>query len=165
MKTTLLMNFSVNKEKKQVHVEREFAGSLAKVWAAWTQKELLDQWWAPRPWQNKTKSMDFREGGTWLYSMVGPDGSEHFCRFDYKTVKASKSFSGLDSFCDSKGVVNTELPGGVWSNTFTQKGDSTVVDIVIGYPSIEVLEKIIEMGFKEGFTMGLEQLDELLLKK
>ena len=74
MKTSLVMNFSVDKENNRVNVEREFAAPVGKVWAAWTQQELLDQWWAPRPWKARTKSMDFREGGTWLYAMVGPRG-------------------------------------------------------------------------------------------
>ena len=64
MKTSLVMNFSVDKENNRVNVVREFSAPVGKVWAAWTQQELLDQWWAPRPWKARTKSMDFREGGT-----------------------------------------------------------------------------------------------------
>ena len=62
---------------KKMFVTREFAGTLEDVWEAWTDSNILDQWWAPKPWKAKTKTMDFREGGFWLYSMIGPDGSEH----------------------------------------------------------------------------------------
>ena len=48
-KTILLMDFSVDKENKRISVKREFAAPLSRVWAAWTESELLDQWWAPKP--------------------------------------------------------------------------------------------------------------------
>ena len=62
MKRALLFDFSVDKEKNTINVKREFAAELSMVWAAWTEPELLDLWWAPRPYYTKTKSMDFREG-------------------------------------------------------------------------------------------------------
>ncbi|MGY3214376.1 SRPBCC family protein [Mucilaginibacter sp. HD30] len=41
---------------KTLHVVREFKGTVERVWAAWTQAELLDQWWAPRPWKPLAKA-------------------------------------------------------------------------------------------------------------
>ena len=60
MKSNLLMNFTVNKETSTVNVKREFNASLANVWSAWTEPEILDQWWAPAPWKSKTKRMALR---------------------------------------------------------------------------------------------------------
>jgi len=156
------MNFSVDKENKKIKVEREFAAPLDKVWAAWTTSELLDQWWAPKPWKAKTKSMDFSEGGTWLYAMVGPDGSQHWARADYKDIKVSQSYSAYDAFCDENGTINTDFSRSLWNNTFKQQADSTIVTIEISYKELADLEQILEMGFKEGFTAGLENLDALL---
>ncbi|TLV02221.1 SRPBCC family protein [Dyadobacter luticola] len=162
MKTDLLMNFTVDKETKKVHVEREFAAPVARVWAAWTQKELLDQWWAPKPWKARSKELDFREGGHWLYAMVGPEGEEHWARMDYKSIEPQKSFSALDFFCDETGKPSDFLPGSGWLTSFNAEGDHTVVSIVLTFNELSDLEKHLEMGFKEGFTMGLENLDELL---
>src|SRR5688572_18009557 len=110
MKSSLLMNFTVDKKNNKLLVEREFAAPLSNVWASFTQSELLDQWWAPKPWQARTKSMDFREGGFWLYAMVGPEGEEHWGRMDYKTINPQKSFSAQDSFVDPEGKINPDLP-------------------------------------------------------
>ncbi|MXN92251.1 SRPBCC domain-containing protein [Flavobacterium sp. Sd200] len=162
MKSNLLMNFTVDKDSKKVKVEREFAASVEKVWAAWTQKEILDQWWAPKPWKAETKTLDFTVGGYWLYAMVGPEGEKHWARADYKTIDIQKSFSAQDAFCDEDGNVNTEWPRSVWTNTFNGSGDLTNVTIEITYDELADLEKTIEMGFKEGFTAGLENLDEVL---
>lgn len=62
---------------KKLIVVREVDAPLEDVWKAWTDSNILDQWWAPKPWRAKTKTMDFREGGMWLYSMVGPDALSH----------------------------------------------------------------------------------------
>jgi len=63
MKSNLFVNFSVDKENKVINVERAFAAPISKVWSAWTEREILDQWWAPKPWKAKTKSLDFSVGG------------------------------------------------------------------------------------------------------
>lgn len=110
MKSSLLMDFIVDKENNKIKVKREFAAPVDKVWAAWTQSELLDQWWAPKPWKTETKSMDFREGGRWLYSMVGPGGERHWCLADYEKITPRQSFSALDAFCDEEGNINKDFP-------------------------------------------------------
>lgn len=164
MNANLLFDFTVDKENKKINVKREFAAPLKNVWAAWTQSELLDQWWAPKPWKAKTKSMDFSEGGRWIYAMVGPNGEEHWAIADYKSIEPQKSFSVHDAFSDSDGNINTEMPRSNWTNSFTADGENTLVNISIKYDKVEDLEQYIEMGFKEGFTMGLQNLDELLAK-
>ena len=162
MKDVLLMNFAVDKANKKIMVEREFNAPLPLVWSAWTESELLDQWWAPKPWQARTKFMDFTVGGHWLYAMVGPEGEEHWSRADFKSIEFQKSYSGLDGFCDEHGNMNENMPQSLWENKFTQTtDDTTTVNIAISYDKLEDLETIIEMGFKEGFTAGLENLDAL----
>jgi uncharacterized protein YndB with AHSA1/START domain len=165
MKSSLLMNFTVDKENNKLVVEREFAAPLHNVWAAFTQAELLDQWWAPKPWQARTKTMDFREGGFWLYAMVGPEGEEHWGRTDYKTINPKSSFTATDSFVDSEGTINPELPSANFKNDFRETGDTTTVTMVTTYAKLEDLETVINMGMKEGLTMALENLDALLEKQ
>lgn len=162
MKTNLQFDFIVNKENNTVNVKREFAAQLPLVWDAWTKPEILDLWWAPKPYQTKTKSMDFREGGSWFYAMISPEGQTHWCRNDYKKIDILKSFSGLDAFCDENGTINTDFPRTVWNNTFTENGETTTVTIVAQYEKLEDLEQIIAMGLQEGFTMALGNLDDYL---
>lgn len=167
MTYNLAFDFSVDKENKKITVKREFAAELPIVWDAYTKSEILDLWWAPKPWKARTKSMDFREGGSWLYAMVGPEGETHWALINYHTIQPQKKFTGLDAFADDKGNVNKELPQSRWEVTFTGKGEITLVESQIFYDDLDQLEKVIEMGFKEGLTMAMEGLDELLpsLKK
>lgn len=106
--------------------------------------------------------MDFSEGGTWLYAMVGPEGEEHFARVDFQSISAPAHFSAIDSFCDADGAVNEALPTSRWVIRFIEKPETTLVEIELGFDSLEDLETIVEMGFQEGFTSGLENLERLL---
>ena len=151
--------------KKQMKVIRHFDAPLQQVWKAWTDSKLLDLWWAPKPWKAQTKSMDFRPGGFWLYAMVGPEGEKHWARMDFDSVNAPKSYVGQDSFCDEQGVKNEDLPGMHWNAQFTSSGEGTKVEVTITFTTEEQMQKIIEMGFKEGFTMAHGNLDELLEKQ
>jgi uncharacterized protein YndB with AHSA1/START domain len=94
--------------------------------------------------------------------MISPKEEVHWCKLDYKKIVPQKSYSGLDAFCDENGTINTAFPRMLWNNVFSEKGDLTVVDVTITYESLADLEKILELGFKEGFTMCMQNLDELL---
>jgi uncharacterized protein YndB with AHSA1/START domain len=162
MSINLAFDFSVIKEQKTIIVKREFAAALPLVWDAYTKSELLDQWWAPKPWKARTKIMDFREGGHWHYAMVGPNGEEHWALANYITIQLHKKFVVLDAFADAEGHVNKEMPQSKWEVNFVDKGAITLVESVITYDDLAQLEATIQMGFKEGLTMAMEGLDELL---
>ena len=155
--------FKTDLTKKKMFITREFAGDIELVWQAWTDPKILDEWWGPKPWKAKTKKMDFREGGTWLYSMVGPDGSEHWSRADYTKIILHKFFEGNDRFCDEKGNINEAFPEvSNWKNTFSATKSGTKVEIEITYASVADMKKMSEMGFEQGFSTGHSQLDDYL---
>lgn len=162
MQKAILFDFLVDKEKNQIHVHRSFNAPIDLVWAAWTEAEILDLWWAPRPYKNETKSMDFRIGGRWHYSMLSPEGERHWCYFDYEQIENQKLYNGKDGFCDENGAPTNLAPGMRWHNQFTNQGDTTLVHVNIRFEKPEDLETIVNMGFKEGFSMGMNQLDEYI---
>ena len=170
----LQFDFTVDKSTKSVIVTREFNAELPLVWDAFTKQEILDQWWAPKPWTSKTKYMHFKEGGRRFYAMVSPEGYESWQIQDYTSISPKTNFKFLSVFADKDETPH--LPGSNWDLNFTEQnarpGDPvgrgiTKVSITIYNESLERMEKMIEMGFKEGFTMTLNELNELLstLKK
>lgn len=165
MNSDLQFDFIVDKEKNTVSVKREFDADLELVWDAWTKPEILDQWWAPKPYRTKTKSMDFREGGMWLYAMISPKEETHWCKADYKKIEHQKSYSYTDNFCDENGTVGEKFPNSNWTNVFSGNGETTTVNITIQYESLEALEKVVEVRFKEGFTMAMKNLEQYLAAK
>ena len=162
MNNDLLFDFIVSKEDKRIHIIREFDASLELVWQAWTTPELLDQWWGPQPWRAETKTMDFREGGFWLYAMIGPEGEKHWSKANFISIVKEKFFSSKGGFSDENGVLNHAFPQNLWENTFVAAGTKVRVDILLKYETARDLEKELEMGFKEGMTIDFQQLDGLL---
>ena len=161
MSNSLLFNFTVNKEAKTVFIKREFAAELSLVWDAFTKQEILDQWWAPKPWISKTKYMDFKVGGRRFYAMVSPEGQEmHWSIQEYISISPKTNFKMLNAFADKD--ENPELPGSDWDLKFSEQNGVTTVSVTIYNESLARMEKMIEMGFKEGFTMAHSNLDEVL---
>ncbi len=160
MKTNLLFDFTVDKTTKTVFVNREFAAGLSLVWDAFTKQEILDQWWAPKPWSSKTKYMNFEPGGRRFYAMVSPEGQEHLAIQQYTSISPKTNFKFLNAFADEN--ENPALPGSEWDLSFSEENGTTKVSITIYNESLERMEKMIEMGFNEGFTMTLNNLESLL---
>ena len=155
-------HFTKEVNKKRILIERDFDAPVEEVWNAWTQADVLDTWWAPRPWKTETKSMDFRAGGRWLYVMAGPEGEQHWCLVDYKTIDPLKSFTAVDAFCDENG--NKADDGTNWKNEFIKSGNGSKMKIELRFSTEEYMKKITDMGFEGGFTMALGNLDEILAK-
>ena len=157
------MEFIVNKETKTVSITKEFAYERSLVWDAYTKPELLDQWWAPKPLTSRTKVMDFRVGGRRFYAMVSPDGHElGWVLQKYTSISPKTNFKLFNAFADED--ENPELPGSDWDLTFSEQDGTTKVSISIYNESLERMEKILEMGFKEGIMSQLDNLEDLLAK-
>lgn len=156
----LQFDFTVDKSTKSVLVIREFNAGLPLVWDAFTKQELLDQWWAPKPWMSKTKYMNFAEGGRRFYAMVSPEGQESWQIQDYTSITPKTNFKYLSVFADEDETPH--LPGSNWDLDFSEQNGITKVSISIHNESLERMEMMIEMGFKEGFTMTLNDLETLL---
>jgi uncharacterized protein YndB with AHSA1/START domain len=156
----LLFDFTVEKATRTALIKREFDAELSLVWDAFTKPEILDQWWAPKPWASKTKAMNFEVGGRRFYAMVSPEGQEHWSIQQYTSISAKTNFKFLNAFADEN--ENPQLPGSEWDLSFSEQNGITKLSVSIYNESLERMEKMIEMGFKEGFTMTMKTLEELL---
>ena len=160
MINNLLFDFTVDKAAKKVFITREFDAELSLVWDAFTKAELLDQWVAPKPWTSRTKFMDFKVGGRRFYAMVSPEGVERWAIQKYTSITPKTNFKLFNAFADKD--ENPELPGSDWDYNFSEHEEKTKVNIVIYNESLARMEKMIEMGFTEGFKGSLMNLENLL---
>lgn len=166
MNNHLLFKFDVDKSSNTVYVHKAFDADLPLVWEAFTEAELLDQWWAPKPLMSRTKYMDFKVGGRRFYAMVSPEGVElGWQLFEYTSITPMSNFKCLSFFADKD--ENPQLPGASWNLDFREENalpgqHITRVSISIYFESLKELETMIQMGFKEGFTVTLHELELLL---
>ena len=156
------MDFIVDKQTKTVSITKEFAAELSLVWDAYTKPELLDQWWAPKPWMSRTKILDFKVGGRRFYAMVSPEGGERWAIQKYTSITPKTNFKLFNTFADQD--ENPELPGSDWDLNFSEHEGTTKVSISIYNESLERLERMIELGFVEGTKMQMKNLEELLAR-
>ena len=160
MNNNLLFDFTVDKAAKKVFITREFDADLSLVWDAFTKAEILDQWVAPKPFVSKTKFMDFTVGGRRFYAMVSPDGQERWAIQKYTSISPKTNFKMFNAFADKD--ENLELPGSDWDYTFSEQNEKTKVSITIYNESLARMEKMIEMGFTEGYKASMSNLENLL---
>lgn len=156
------MDFIVNKGTKTVTITKVFDAGLPLVWDAYTKPELLDQWWAPKPFESRTKVLDFEVGGRRFYAMVGPDGAERWSVQRYTSITPKTNFKFFNAFADED--ENLQLPGSDWNFDFIDQGETTTVSVSIYNESLERMEMILASGFTEGVKLQLQNLVELLAK-
>lgn len=159
MKNNSPFDFIVDKTTKTVSITMEFAAELSLVWDAFTIPEILDQWYAPKPFTSRTKFMDFKVGGRRFYAMVSPEGEERWGIQEYTSITPKTNFKMYNTFADKD--QNPELPGSDWDLNFSEHNGTTKVYISIYNESLERLERVLE-GFKMGMAMTFENLKNLL---
>ena len=148
---------------KKIYIAREFNAPIEKVWKAWTDAALLDKWVGPKPWTAVTKIMDFTVGGIWLYAMVSPEGQKQWVYAKFTAIENGNAFSSLGLFCDGDGNPFPDGPKSYRDTKFSSiTSNRTKVDMVITFEEESTIKMFVEMGFKEGTAMSLNQLDELL---
>jgi uncharacterized protein YndB with AHSA1/START domain len=160
MDNKLLFDFTVDKAAQTATITREFAADQSLVWDAFTKQELLDQWVAPKPFTSKTTYMNFEVGGRRFYAMVSPDGKEMWSIQKYTSITPKTNFKMFNAFADED--ENPQLPGSDWDYNFSERNGVTTVIIIIYNESLERMEKMLEMGFVEGFKATIDNLDNLL---
>jgi uncharacterized protein YndB with AHSA1/START domain len=155
--------FEADLTAKKIHISREFNAPIEKVWRAWTERDLIEKWIAPKPWRAQTKIWDFTVGGIWLYAMVGTEGQKHWVYAEFTAIQNGSAFSSTGMFCDGDGNPVTAGPKSYRDTKFLSIGGKrTKVDSVINFEDASTIKMFVEGGFKEGTTITFNQLDELL---
>ncbi len=68
---------AASRKPNELYLTRVFDVPVNLVWDAWTDPKQVGQWWGPRGFTLTTHSRDLRPGGTWVYTMHGPDGTDY----------------------------------------------------------------------------------------
>jgi len=99
-------------------------------------------------------------GGRRFYAMVSPDGQERWALQRYTSISPKNNFKMYNTFADQD--ENPELPGSEWDFKFSEHNGTTIVSVTIYNESLARMERMIEMGFKEGYALQMKNLEELL---
>lgn len=155
-------NFTVDKTNNAIDMSRSFNAELSDVWDAFTKPEILDLWGAPEPWTVKTKDMNFEVGGRRLYAMSNPEGMEHWSIQEFTSISPKTNFKMLTNFSDNEGRITSGIKSSENDLNFSESGGVTTVNIHIKYATSEVLQMMVDRGFKAGYGATMDNLEKML---
>lgn len=131
-----------------------------RVFAAWTQPDLLKQWFAPRPWSTPVAELDVRTGGWNYVVMRDQDGNDYPNRGMYLEVVPNEKIVFTDAYTGD--WQPSDKPFFTAVLTFEDEGGKTRYTARARHWTVEDRQVHEKMGFHEGWGMCADQLEELL---
>jgi uncharacterized protein YndB with AHSA1/START domain len=142
--------------EREIHVERVFDASRDRVFAAYTDPELIPQWWGPRSTTTIVEELDARTGGIWRFTMRNEDGSETVFRGVFREVTAPERIVQTFEWDGMPGHVSVDTA------TFEDLGGRTKVTSTSIFHTPEERDGMLEAGMERGMNETYARLDELL---
>jgi uncharacterized protein YndB with AHSA1/START domain len=133
-----------------------------KVYRAWTDPELLKQWFAPKPYTTPIVEIDVRPGGSAYFVMRGPDGKDLPNRGVYLEVVPNEKLVSTDAYV--KAWEPSEKPFMTLILTFEDEGGKTRYTARVRHWTVADREAHEKMGFHEGWGLCTDQLEALVAK-
>lgn len=149
--------------RHELSLTRVISASPDKLFQAWTQPELLKQWFAPLPFTTTTAELDVRPGGASLIVMRGPEGQEFPNRGVYLDVVENRKIVFTDAFTSA--WVPSEKPFMTGIVTFEDiGGGQTRYTARALHWSAEDRDMHEKIGFHEGWGKCTDQLAALVAR-
>jgi uncharacterized protein YndB with AHSA1/START domain len=157
------MQAPANLNDRELVLTRIIDAPREKIFRAWTEPELLKQWYAPQPWTTPEAEMDVRPGGASLVVMRGPDGKDMPCPGVYLEVVPDEKLVFTDAYTEAwqpsahpfmTVIITFEDAGGGKTKYTARVLHWTVAD----------REKHEQMGFHQGWGLCTDQLEALVAK-
>jgi uncharacterized protein YndB with AHSA1/START domain len=133
-----------------------------KVYRAWTEPELLKQWFAPKPYTTPIVEMDVRPGGSAYFVMRGPDGKDLPNRGVYLEVVRNEKLVSTDAYV--KAWEPSDKPFMTLILTFEDEAGKTRYTARVRHWTVADREAHEKMGFHGGWSLCTDQLEALVAK-
>jgi uncharacterized protein YndB with AHSA1/START domain len=141
---------------REIHIERILDAPRDRVFAAFTNPELIPQWWGPRKITTEVKKMDVRPGGDWHFICHDSEQGDTEFRGTYREVTPPERISQTFEWLGMPGYVSVETA------EFEDLGDRTKVVTTTIFHTTEERDGMIASGMEGGMQETYQRLDELL---
>jgi uncharacterized protein YndB with AHSA1/START domain len=145
--------------EREIHVERYFEAPRDRVFDAYTNPELIPQWWGPYGTTTIVEELDAKTGGFWRFVSRDADGSEIVFRGVFREVSPPQRISQTFEWDGVPGYVSVD------TSEFEDLGDRTRVTSTSIFYTTEERDGMIESGMEKGMNETFNRLDELLAKQ
>lgn len=147
-----------------LQIERTLRAPRAAVWRCWTEPALLVQWWCPKPWVTELRAFELRPGGAFHTTMRGPDGGISDNPGCLLEIVPGERIVATWMLLGGWRPATPWMPmTGVWTmaDAADTAGSGTLYRAVAQHPDAETCRRHAEMGFAEGWNLGIDQLEAL----
>jgi uncharacterized protein YndB with AHSA1/START domain len=131
-----------------------------KLFRAWTEPELLKQWFCPRPWGVARATLDVRPGGICNVVMLSPEGQEFPNPGVYLEVIPNRRLIFTDAYTEA--WVPSAKPFMTGIIDFEELGGKTRYTARARHWTEADRDAHEKMGFHEGWGKATDQLVELM---
>lgn len=147
-------------ESTEIRITRLYDAPVALVWAAWTEERHVGQWWGPRGFTITTKHKELRAGGTWEYTMHGPDGKDwpNFTRYHEVVPRKRLVYDHGSTSADAAPMFRVTA-------TFRDVGGKTELDMRMSLPTVEAARETRAFIKAAGGNGTWDRLAEFLEKE
>jgi uncharacterized protein YndB with AHSA1/START domain len=143
---------------REIHIERMFDAPRDQVFAAFTDPDLIPEWWGPRGTTTVVDRMDVKAGGTWRFVIRDPDGAEHGFHGTYREVTPPERIVWTFEFEGFPGHVSVDTA------TFVDLGDQTKMIATSLFHTLEERDGMLGSGMEKGMNETYQRLDEILAR-
>ena len=144
-------------------VTAELDATVERSWQLWADPRQLERWWGPPTYPATMVDHDLTPGGRVTYYMTSPDGEKFHGWWEIVAVEPPRRLVMKDGFADANGGPTDSMPTTTSEVTLTERdGGGTVMVIASRFPSVEAMDKLVEMGMEEGMTLAVGQIDAIL---
>lgn len=141
----------------------ELSATPERVWQLWADPRQLERWWGPPTYPATFVDHDLSPGGRMRYFMTGPEGDRSAGWWRVLSVDAPHALEVEDGFADEEGRPDPDMPTAHLAVAIADAGDGrTRMTLTATFESVEVLERMAAMGWEEGVTLSVGQIDALL---
>ena len=141
-------------------IERTLQAPRMAIWRCWTEPQLIEQWFCPKPWYVSDVQVDLRAGGASSMLMNGPNGEKSPNHGVYLVVEPGKRLVFTDAF--SSAWIPSSKAFMVGEITLQDASNSaTLYRAVARHWSEGDRAEHEKMGFYEGWGKAADQLEAL----
>ena len=133
-----------------------------RLWEAYADPRQLEKFWGPETWPATFTRHDMKPGGRSEYYMTGPDGATSRGWWRFLAVEKGRRIEVEDGFSDDEGRPNDSMPTMRMVFTFEPTSNGSRFTSVTSFPSIEAMQRLVEMGMIDGLRSAMGQLDAVL---
>lgn len=141
-----------------MRITREVAAPRDLVWAAWTDVTRVSQWWGPNGFTTTTHAHDLRPGGTWSFTMHGPDGTDYGNRVVYDRIEPPARLEYTHCAANDP----DDSPHFHARVGFEEVGDGTRITLTMTCRSIAHRDELARFGAVEGGRQTLARFAALV---